>query len=131
MNSPSLQPIPSKRILVVEDESLVAETLRMVLAVDGHKVEVAVDGEQALAMFEAGDHDLIVTDFKLPKMDGLELAQAIKERAPSRPIILITAHAEAVLRTGNVTNVDSLLGKPFSIAELHGALRKIFPVSSA
>jgi DNA-binding response OmpR family regulator len=116
--------------LVVEDEPLVAQTLRRVLAVEGHQVEIAGDGEQALAIFEKGDHDLVITDFKLPKMDGLELAKVIKERVPSRPIILITAHAEALRGLGKVSNVDILLGKPFSLVELQGVLKKIFPVAS-
>jgi DNA-binding response OmpR family regulator len=131
MTSTPLQPIPPKRILVVEDDLVLAQTVRVALALEGHKVEVAGDGEQASAMLEAGRPDLVIADFKLPKMDGLELAQAIKERAPSCPVILITAYAEAVLRTGNVSNVDNLLGKPFSMAQLHGALMKIFPGPSA
>ena len=105
---------------------MVAQTIRMALAADGHKVEIAADGEQALTMFEAGGYELVVTDFQLEKMDGLELAQAVKERAPTCPVILITAHAETVLRGGKVSNVDNLLGKPFSLAELHGALREVF-----
>jgi CheY-like chemotaxis protein len=120
------QPIPSKRILVVEDELLVAQTIRMALAADGHKVEIAANGEQALAMFAAGEYELVVTDFQLGKMDGLELAQAVKERVPTCPTILITAYAETVLRGGKVSNVDHLLGKPFSLTELHRALRKVF-----
>jgi|SRR5271169_364617 len=131
MTSISSQPLPPKRILVVEDELVLSQTVRVALTLEGHKVEIAADAEQALALLETGGHDLVIADFKLPKMDGLELAQAIKERAPACPIILITAYAEAVLRTGNVSNVDNLLGKPFSMAQLHGALSKIFPGPSA
>ncbi len=80
-------------------------------------------------MFEAGNYDVVITDFKLPKMDGLELAEAIKKRAPSRPVILITAYAESVKGAlGAVSNVDVLLGKPVSLARLQEALQKVFSV---
>jgi CheY-like chemotaxis protein len=94
----------------------------------GHTVEVAQDGESALKLFAACQPDLVVTDFSLPGMDGLELAQAIRQASPNMPIILITAYAEAVhQRTGPVSNIDVLLSKPFSAEELQAALGKLFP----
>jgi len=126
-----LPPIPPKRILIAEDDIVAAHTLRLALTVDGHFVDVAGDGEQALVLFETKDHDLVITDFRLPKMDGLELAEAIKQRAPSRPVILITAYAEAVQSgMGEVSNVDVLLGKPVSVAKLHEAFQKVFDPGS-
>ncbi len=122
------QPTPPKRILVAEDDLLVAQTIRMALAVDGHQVSIAEDGEQALAMFSAGEFDLVIADFRLPKVDGLELAQAIKAQFPALPIVLITAYAESIeRRMGKVSNIDLMLEKPFSVEDLLGALRKIFP----
>ena len=116
-----------KRILLVEDDLVAAHTLRLALSVDGYAVEVAGDAEQGLTMLEGQDYDLVITDFKLPKMDGLELAEAIKKHAPSRPVILITAYAESVKGAlGAVSNVDVLLGKPVSLAKLQEALQKIF-----
>jgi DNA-binding response OmpR family regulator len=131
MDTTPLQPLPPKRILVVEDDVVLAQTVRVALALEGHKVELAGNAEQALTIFEAGYFDLLIADFKLPKMDGLELAQKIKEFDPACPVILITAYAESVLGTGNVSNVDNLLGKPFTMAQLHGALRKVFLGPSA
>jgi len=108
---------------------LVARTLRMVLVVDGHVVDTAEDGRQALAMFDGGTYDLVITDFRMANMDGLELAEAIKKRSSSTPIILLTAYAEAIKNTGsNVSNVDIVLGKPWSVMELQVALAKIFAV---
>jgi DNA-binding response OmpR family regulator len=114
------EPISPKRILLVEDDLLVAHTLRMVLVVDGHQVEIAGDAETALDMFDPARYDLVITDFSLPNKDGLELAVAIKNRGPSRPIILITAYAEAVNGMGRVTNIDALLGKPISRTSCKG-----------
>ena len=123
--------IPPKRILVVEDDLLVAHTVRMALAVDGHAVEIAQDGEQGLASFRQDKHDLVIVDFQLPKLDGLELAQAVKESCPQIPVILITAHADSIQRSrGKVSNIDILLNKPFSVRELQDALLKLFPSSS-
>jgi CheY-like chemotaxis protein len=128
MPEPTAQRLPPKRILVVEDELLVAETIRRLLVVGGHTAEIVHDGEQALALFEPGKYDLVITDFRLPNMDGLELAQAIKQRAPVLPIILITAHAEAIGKgMGKVSNVDFLIGKPFSVEQLQAGLKAVFP----
>ena len=122
------QRVPPKRILIAEDDPIVAHTLRMALTVDGHSIDIAEDGGQALGMFEAGEHNLVITDFRMPNMDGLELAEAIKARSPTTPVILITAHLEMVKGTGGkVSNVDVLLGKPCSIPELLGAMQKLFP----
>src|SRR5258707_14136440 len=112
MPEPTAQRLPPKRILVVEDELLVAETIRRLLVVGGHVAAIVHDGEQALTLFEPGKYDLVITDFRLPNMDGLELAQAIKERAPVLPIILITAHAGEIGKgMGKVSNVDCLISK--------------------
>jgi two-component system cell cycle response regulator CpdR len=129
MATPGLiKPLPAKRILIAEDDPIVAHTIRMALVVDGHSVQIADDGGQALALFQAGKHDLVITDFKMSNMDGLELAEAIKMRSPATPVILLTAYLELIKGTGGkVSNVDLLLGKPCSIMELQAALRKIFP----
>jgi DNA-binding response OmpR family regulator len=119
-----------KRILVVDDEPSGAETIRLSLIIDRHQVEVAEDGETALAMFDAGRHDLVITDFKMPGMDGLELAQAIRALCSAQPIMLVTAHLEELARD-NVTlsNVDNVLGKPFSVARLRAAVAALFPAA--
>jgi len=119
--------IPSKRILVVDDEPAVADTIRMVLAFRGHTVEVADSAESALTRFEPGKYDLVITDLSLPKMDGLALAGAIKERSPTQPVILITAYAESIQSDKErLSKVDFLMGKPFSLQQLQEALIKIF-----
>ena len=121
------QPLSPRRILVAEDDALVAQTMRMALTVEGHSVQLARDGEEALALFRAGQYDLVITDFAMAKMDGLELAEAIKKLAPGKPVILITAHIESIKGSmGGVSNIDALMGKPFSMRELQAALQKVF-----
>jgi CheY-like chemotaxis protein len=120
--------IPAKRILVVEDEVVAAQTIQTVLTVDGHSVDHAQDGEQGLVMFQSGQYDLVITDFKLGNMDGLELAAVIKQSSPTTPIVLITAYAANMENMGKVSNVEFVLKKPFSVADLHEALLKLYPV---
>ena len=123
-----LKKIPPKRILVVDDEPQVAQTIRMVLTYGGHTVEIAEDGNGALAKFEPGKFDLIISDFALGKMNGLELARIVKQRSPGQKFMLITAYAESVaMGPERLSNIDFLLGKPFSLEQLQEGLTKIFP----
>ena len=120
--------IPSKQVLVVDDEPAVANTIRMVLVHGGHKVEIVEDAEAALARFEPGKYDLVISDLSLGKMNGLALADAIRERVPNQPFILITAYADAIQADETkLAKVNALLGKPFSLDQLQGALLKVFP----
>jgi CheY-like chemotaxis protein len=89
---------------------------------DRHVVEIAENAEIALAMFKASQYDLVITDFKLARMDGLQLAAAIKHDSPATPVFLVTAYLEQF--TGNLPNIDLVLGKPFSVAEFQAAVRK-------
>jgi CheY-like chemotaxis protein len=124
------QRVSPKRILIVEDETVAALSTRTALTADGHVVDIAEDAKQALGRFQASQYDLVITDFQLPGMDGLELAELLKKNLPAMPIILITAHAEKIGGTmGNVSNVDVVVNKPFSVAQLQEAIRKVFPVS--
>lgn len=119
-------PSDAKRVLIAEDELLVAQTIRMVLAACGHVVEIADNGMVALVVFERGKYDLVITDFNMPQMNGLEFAKAIKQRSPSTPVILLTAHIEGACGSaGDAPSVDLVLGKPFSVGELQQAVRRV------
>ena len=108
--------IAGKRILVVDDEPFVCDAVKMMLAFDGHQVETANSGPEALGIFEKGKFDLVITDFLMPGIDGLELARLIKASTPRRPVLLITAHAESVSQRekARLEQVDAMLAKPFS-----------------
>ena len=118
-----------KSILVVEDDQSVAESLRLLLTIDRHQVEVVDDGEKALAKYKEGKYDLVITDFAMPGIDGLDLAGLIKARAPQQPVLLVTAHAETVSNNekGRLQYVDGLLAKPFAAPQLQEAIRAVFP----
>ncbi len=80
------------RILVVDDEPLILNAVRMMLSYEGHLVEAVSDARKALAIFEPEKFDLIITDYMMPGMKGDALAIAIKSQAPQQPVMLLTAH---------------------------------------
>jgi CheY-like chemotaxis protein len=118
-----------KSILVVDDDGAVADTLRLLLVTDKHRVEIAGEAGAALAKYEEGKFDLVITDFRMPGMDGLSLAGLIKGRAPQQAIILVTAYSEIVSgkEKTRLEHVDGVLAKPFSPQQLQDALRAVFP----
>jgi len=125
MSAPSSS---QRRILVVDDEPFVCDAVKMMLSFDGHLVETASNGKQALAMFEDGKYDLIITDFSMPSMKGDELAAAIKAIAPTQPVVMITAYAEMLKGSGNpLTGVDFIISKPFLLANVREAIAKVTP----
>ena len=117
-----------ERILYVEDESGLAEVGRRRLARLGYAVTVATDGEAALNVFEdAPDQvDLVVTDYLMPRLNGLELARAIGKARPGLPILLLTGHGEH-LPQGDVAaaGVRGLVSKPVTHGELGRAVHDL------
>jgi len=107
---------------------MVANTLRMVLMVNRHRVEIVESGESAMALYAEGKYDLVITDFLMSGMDGLELARLIKERVPQQPIVVVTAHAETVSKDDRRRlHIEAVLEKPFSVEQLQEVLAAIFP----
>jgi len=122
---------PQRRILVVDDEPLVCDAVRMMLEFDGHVVETARSPKDALAMLDKGKFDLVITDFEMPVMKGDELAAAIKARDPKQPVILITAYAEMLQASGNpLKGIDLMISKPFLLKNLREAIAKVTPVAA-
>ena len=119
-------------ILLVEDESLMIAAFRMMLTAGGHRVEVAETGEKAMAAYEAGGHDLVITDYSLPGADGLALARKFKKHSPKLPVMLVTGMLETLQKEGrDLSHIDCLLGKPFSRQQLHDALVEVVRPANA
>ena len=118
------------RILVVEDEEHIAEGLRFNLEAEGHTVEVAGTGEDALARLSGGDAvDLLVLDVMLPGRDGFSVAAALREQGVLLPILMLTARGRDVdVLRGFEAGADDYLPKPFELsillARIHGLLRR-------
>jgi CheY-like chemotaxis protein len=81
-----------KRILVVDDNELLCRLACDILRMEGYRAVPATDAAQALEAFEREEFDLLVTDFRMPGMSGLELARAIRDRNPQFPVIVMTAY---------------------------------------
>ena|SRR6266581_2795815 len=120
-------PICKRHILVVDDEPLVCETVTMLLRLDGHFVDTASSGAQALALFQPGKFDLVITDFFMPAMTGDKLAEAIKTRCPGQPVVMLTAYPEKIQRDRPLPLVDLLIGKPFEMDTLRDAITRCVP----
>ncbi len=119
-----------RHILVVDDEPLVAEIVTLLLELDGHRVDTATSGEEALGLFQTGKFDLVITDFFMPTMDGGELAAAIKHQAPTLPIVLLTAYAERFRsQRHGLCGIDVVIDKPLPMNSLREALAKLTSAS--
>jgi len=111
-----------KRILLVEDEQVVREALRLLLSRDAHAVVEANNGAEALALFRKERFDLVITDYEIPFIKGNELAAQIKRAVPQQPILMITAFPH---RPGSDNPVDALVTKPFSPVSLREIIAKL------
>jgi two-component system phosphate regulon response regulator PhoB len=118
--------IPS--ILVVEDEDALSTLLSYNLEKEGYKVSVAADGEDGLMQVDEAQPDLIVLDWMLPKVSGIEVCRRLRSRSETRniPIIMLTARGEESDRIrGLDTGADDYVTKPFSMTELTARIRAV------
>ena len=116
------------RILLVDDEDTVRVSLRRGLELDGHAVTLAVDGADGLdRLTEAqGGFDLLLTDIRMPIMDGIALALAAKRDFPELTILLMTGYADQRERARGLESiVADVLTKPFSLAELRATVARV------
>jgi putative two-component system response regulator len=118
--------IPQRKILVVDDEPFVCDAVKMMLSFDGHLVETASNGKQALDLLQKSRFDLVITDYAMPSMKGDELAAQIKSQTPGQPVVMITAYAEMLQASGNaLKGVDCIISKPFLLENLREAIAKV------
>jgi DNA-binding response OmpR family regulator len=114
-----------KTILVVEDESSIAEVVSLYLKRAGYDVQTAPDGRQAMKLFERQPPDFVILDLMLPEVDGLSLTRWLRERS-SVPIIMLTARREEIDRiAGLEMGADDYVVKPFSPQELVSRVRAV------
>ncbi|MBF6169649.1 response regulator transcription factor [Streptomyces gardneri] len=119
----------ARRILVVDDEMTIAESVAARLRAEGFTVDVAHDGPSAVTAAEAAEPDLVVLDVMLPGFDGLEVCRRIQARRPV-PVLMLTARADETDQlVGLGVGADDYLTKPFSLrvlaARVHALLRRM------
>ena len=115
----------SRKVLVVDDEKLIVKGIRFNLEQDGMEVDCAYDGEEAVEKAKENKYDIILLDLMLPKMDGLEVCQQIREFS-NVPIVMLTAKGEDMDKIlGLDYGADYYITKPFNILEVKARIKAI------
>ena len=115
------------KILVIDDERAVRESLRRALELEGYEIELASDGEEALARFGlASPVDAAILDVLMPGIDGFEVCRRLRVNGNRVPVLMLTARAEVNSRVAGLdAGADDYLAKPFALAELLARLRAL------
>ena len=115
----------AKKVLVVDDEKLIVKGIRFSLEQDGMEVQCAYDGEEALKLATENAYDMILLDLMLPKMDGFEVCQRIREFS-NVPIVMLTAKGDDMDKIlGLEYGADDYITKPFNILEVKARIKAI------
>ena len=121
----------AKKVLVVDDEKLIVKGIRFSLEQDGMEVDCAYDGEEALKMATENHYDMILLDIMLPKLDGFEVCQRIREFS-DMPIVMLTAKGDDMDKIlGLEYGADDYITKPFNILEVKARIKAIMRRTSA
>ncbi|MFN4179019.1 MAG: CHASE2 domain-containing protein [Armatimonadota bacterium] len=121
-----LAQLPPMRILVIDDDETVAAALAEVLRQAGHKVDVATSGISGLQLFKPNAYEVVIVDWLMPGMDGLAVAQSIREIDPMQPIVLTTAWQSQLDIEAVSQVVDAVIPKPWTPKSLWEALQQAF-----
>lgn len=114
------------KVLVVEDNIKLSSFLHRALVEEGYQVEVVADGESALANLSQATYDLVVLDWMLPGIDGLEVCRRLRHSGSTAPVLMLTARAEVSERIiGLDAGADDYLSKPFDLGELLARARAL------
>ena len=115
----------AKKVLVVDDEKLIVKGLRFSLEQEGMEVDCAYDGEEALEYARSKEYDMVLLDVMLPKMDGFEVCQQIREFS-NMPIVMLTAKGDDMDKIlGLEYGADDYITKPFNILEIKARIKAI------
>jgi len=115
-----------KSILVVDDEAIVRISCKRILEPEGFDVDLASDGYEALELIKKKGYDIIITDLKMPKMDGLEVLKWIKENSPKSKVIAITGFSTPEIAKKSLSaGAQRYLEKPFTPEVLIEVVRSV------
>lgn len=111
------------RILITEDEDSLRRFVARALQLDGHETFEAADGAEGLACLQEGQFDLLLSDIRMPEMDGIELAHLASAQFPAMKILLMTGYAEQRERADNLNGkVVDVVSKPFTLPDIRKAV---------
>ena len=121
------------RILIAEDEEALCAMCARALTMDGHEVKTAADGSEALDVLtrEEGRFDLLLTDVRMPLMDGIALALNVARDFPNMTILLMTGYADQRERASGLDAIiHDVITKPFSVTTLRQAVTEALTVEA-
>ncbi len=119
------------KVLVIDDEPLIRDIYAEFLALLGHEADVVVDVHEGLARFDPLVHKIVVTDFLMPGLTGLEIAEAIRARSRTTPIVLISGSAEPPDQRHAAQAGLRFLRKPVAFAEFKATLAAVVEPAGA
>jgi class 3 adenylate cyclase len=126
LESPKLSSLQPLKILLVDDEPATLQLVRRLLQADGHDVFEAIDGEQAIAMFDALHPDLVLLDVVIPRKDGLEVLHEIRQRDKMAGVIMVSALSSEQLAVKSLLGgADDYVGKPFRLKAIRLSIRQV------
>ena len=120
------------RVLIVEDNRNLAHGLRTNLEFEGHRAEIASDGEAGLRRARSGEHDIVVLDLMLPELDGYRILETLRREGHTVPVLVLTARGdEADKVRGLDSGADDYVTKPFALRELLARVAALLRRSAA
>jgi CheY-like chemotaxis protein len=116
-----------RRVLIVDDEAAIRSLITTFLTRAGYRVDVAVDGQEAIEKLQSNEYDAVVTDLMMPRVDGIGVVRYLQDSQPDllRRTIVLTAYPR-LAESEAIESVCSLVAKPFELANLRGMLQAMF-----
>jgi CheY-like chemotaxis protein len=112
-----------RHVLFADDEAGLASIVQRLLLLEGFDVTICSGGEEAVARFDPDQHDLVLTDYGMPDLTGLEVAAAVRRRSPTTPVILVTGWGSDLDSNAPPAGVTAVISKPFRLGTLVEAVR--------
>jgi len=121
----SIKAAPDRRrhVLFADDEAGLAAIVQRLLLLEGFDVTICSGGEEALAKFDPDEHDLVLTDYGMPDLTGLQVAAAVQRRSPTTPVVLVTGWGSDLDANAPPPGVSAVISKPFRLGTLIEAVR--------
>jgi CheY-like chemotaxis protein len=119
-------PDPTYKVLIVDDDPFLRRLISSILTLKGHQCEEANDGMEALEKFSKTPFDAVITDIRMPRMDGIDLTCELLKLQPALPIIVMTgSHDISIAEEAILTRASDVLNKPFSLMDLLTRFTKV------
>ena len=119
-----------KTILVIDDDKMILMILKQTLSKEGYRVSTAASGEEGIAMLASSNTDLVLTDYMMPGMSGIEVLNVIKQNQPLLPVIMLTGHGDVALTIKAIQlGAVDFIEKPIHSKELIEIIKRALEIS--